>query len=130
MDKAKIIIAEDEFIIAMDIQNILKRLGYFVSAIASSGEESIELASALLPDLILMDIKLRGRLDGISAAEEIYQRLGIPVIFISAYGEDSLQKQMNGSNDFKYIRKPFLEWELRDTVAAMLQPNNSVIVSN
>jgi len=130
LDKAQIIIAEDEHIIALDIQNILKKLGYFVSAIVSSGEESIKLASSLLPDLILMDIKLRGKLDGISAAEQIYRRFSIPIIFISAYGEDSMHANIDDNNAYEYIKKPFLDWELRDTVAEMLQRNNGHKTSN
>ena len=80
-----ILIVEDENIIAMDIQFMLENLGYKISGVVSSGEDSIKKASNMLPDLILMDIKLKGKIDGVRAANQIYESLRIPVVYLTAY---------------------------------------------
>ena len=79
MDKARILIVEDERIVAEDIQISLAKLGYSVAGIAASGEEAVEKAEELCPDLVLMDIKLKGDMDGVEAAEQIRARFAIPV---------------------------------------------------
>ncbi len=84
MAKAKILIVEDEGIVAIDIRRRLKRLDYDVAAVAGSGEEAIEKAIETHPDLVMMDIKLRGEMDGIQAAQQILDLLGIPVAYLTA----------------------------------------------
>jgi CheY-like chemotaxis protein len=81
---AKILIVEDEGIVALDIQARLEGLGYEVPAILATGEEAIRTAVELQPDLVLMDIRLRGELDGLQAAEQIRVRCGIPIVFLTA----------------------------------------------
>jgi CheY-like chemotaxis protein len=85
MANAKILVVEDEAIVAKDLQYRLTKFGYTVPAIASSGEEAINKAVEISPDLVLMDIRLKGSMDGIEAAQEIYKRLDIPVIYLTAY---------------------------------------------
>jgi CheY-like chemotaxis protein len=80
MSQAQILVVEDESIVALDIQDRLIRLGYTVSASASSGAEAIRKAANRRPDLVLMDVKLRGEMDGIEAAERIRARFDIPVV--------------------------------------------------
>lgn len=87
MAKAKILIVEDEIIIAKDIQNTLKSLGYDAPAIAFSGEEAIKKTEEIQPDLVLMNIALKGEMDGIEAATEIRNRFTIPVVYLTAYRE-------------------------------------------
>ena len=85
MEKAKILIVEDEAIIAMEIENQLQGLGYEVTSIVDTGEKAIKKAEEDKPDLMLMDIRIKGEMDGIEAAEEIRNRFGIPVVFSTAY---------------------------------------------
>jgi CheY-like chemotaxis protein len=89
MNQAKILIVEDEFVVADDIEARLLDLGYAVAGKANSGAEAIELAESHSPDLVLMDIHLRGPMDGITAATEIRQRFNLPVVFLTAYADDS-----------------------------------------
>ncbi|MCP4631777.1 MAG: response regulator, partial [candidate division Zixibacteria bacterium] len=85
MEKAKILIVEDEAIIAMEMENQLQELGYEVTSIVDTGEKAIQKAEEDRPNLILMDIRIKGEMDGIDAAEVIRNRFGIPVIFSTAY---------------------------------------------
>ena len=115
----KILIVEDENIIALDIRSMLEDLGYMVSAIASSGEESIRKASKTKPDLVLMDMKLKGSLDGVSAGEEIYKQLQIPIVYLTAYSDQSTIKRINKGKNGKpstVINKPFDEGELQTVI--------------
>jgi diguanylate cyclase (GGDEF)-like protein len=107
MAQAQILVVEDENIIAKDIERCLQGLGYAVPAIASSGEDAIEKAAAFHPDLVLMDIRLKGRLDGVSAAQEIGGRLGIPVVFLTSYADDATLRRAKVTEPLGYIVKPF-----------------------
>lgn len=102
-----ILVVEDERIVARDLQSRLKRLGYSVPAIACSGEEAIAKAEQVQPSLILMDINLKGKIDGIEAARQIGERLKIPVIFLSAYDDDSTVTRAQGLKPADYLGKPF-----------------------
>jgi CheY-like chemotaxis protein len=120
METPKILIVEDEAIIALDIQYTLENLGYRVPAVVSSGEESIEKASEIHPDLVLMDIKLSGDMDGISAAEQIYNRFRIPVVYLTAYSDEKMLEGMRRTMLFGYISKPFDEGVLKSTIEKVL----------
>ena len=112
----KIMIVEDENIIALDIRSMLEDLGYLVSDIVSSGEESIQRASKKKPDLVLMDVKLKGSIDGVSAGEEIFRQFRIPIVYLTAYSDQATIKRINGrknGNSPAVINKPFDEGELR-----------------
>ncbi len=115
----KILIVEDENIIALDIRSILEDLGYMVSAIVSSGEESIQKASKMKPDLVLMDIKLKGSIDGVSAGEEIYKQFRIPIVYLTAYSDQATIDRINNGkngNPSTVINKPFDEGELQTVI--------------
>ena len=116
----KILVVEDEAIIAMDIQSILKKMGYVDSEVVFSGEESIEKVAARRPHLVLMDIKLKGNLDGIQAAKHIFYEYQVPVVYITAFGDENTIKRANGTARFGYITKPFEEAELRSTIQEAL----------
>ena len=88
MTKSTILVVEDENIIARDIQNKLKRLGYAVSAVVFSGEEAISKVEETHPNLVLMDIMLKGDMDGIEAAGQIHSLFDIPVVYMTAYADD------------------------------------------
>src|SRR5438067_12105306 len=88
MNQTNILVVEDERIIAFDLKQRLEALGYRISAVVPSGEEAIEKAAELQPDLVLMDIHLEESMDGIEAAQRIHERLRILVVFLTAYAED------------------------------------------
>ena len=120
MAPARILIVEDEAIVAADIKGTLKGLGYDVPAIAFSGEEALKKTEELHPDVVLMDIVLRGQMNGIEAAQKIYERFGIPSIFMTGYSEEII-KQLNAGNPFLSVIKPVEEEELHKTILKALK---------
>ena len=106
MKKTRILIIEDEPVIGMDIQGTLKKLGYDVPAVITTGEEALERAGELKPDLILMDIVLPGKMDGIDAARQIRERYDIPVIFITAHSEAETFERARETEPYGYLIKP------------------------
>jgi len=82
MAKAEILVVEDESIVARDLASRLEQLDYAVTALAASGPEAIRKATETLPDLVLMDVRLRGDMDGIEAAQQIRERLNVPVVYL------------------------------------------------
>ncbi len=127
---ARILIVEDENIIAMDIQYTLRKMGHDVFAIVSSGEESIKIASISMPDIVLMDIKLKGKMNGIQAAKKIYRQFRIPVIYFSAYGDELEFVQSGRFEPFEFIRKPFIEGELEDKISGVLHKSRKYTTLN
>lgn len=117
----RILVVEDEIIIARDIQSSLESLGYQVLAIAISGLEAIEKTQNLRPDLILMDIRLRGDMDGIEAAEEIWKRFRIPIVYATGYSDWATLERARQTAPFGYILKPVEERELYVTIETALQ---------
>lgn len=120
MNPLKVLVVEDENIIALDIQSTLKRFGFDVCGVVSTGEESIESAIRTNPDIILMDIKLRGKMDGIYAAKKIQSKSNVPVIYLTAYGDESTLNRVDRTKPFGYINKPFEETELHSEIAHLL----------
>lgn len=112
MKRPKIMIVEDEWIIANDIKNCLIDLGYMVASIAATGAEAIEQAGQDAPDLILMDIMLKGEMNGIEAAKVILERYDIPVIYLTAYDNQYLVEQAKQTENYGYLLKPFKDREL------------------
>jgi len=113
---AKILIVDDEAYVSTQLEERLISMGYDVVGRASSGETSIGIAKSLHPDLILMDIVMPGRLDGIAAAETIKEKLDIPVIFLTGYAEDQFIERAKNVEPFGYIVKPFQEKELKASI--------------
>lgn len=120
MNNANILVVEDESLVAKDIQNRLKKFGYAVPAIASTGEEAIKKAAEGYLDLVLMDICLKGKMDGIEAAQEIHNNFNIPIIYLTANADDSTLERAKVTNPFGYILKPFKEKELKTTIEITL----------
>ncbi len=118
--KSKILIVEDEGVVAKDIQMRLERLGYAIVGIAYSGDEAIEVAGQLSPHLVLMDVKLRGDMDGIEAARQIRDRFNIPVIYLTAYTDDMTLKFAKTAEPYGYIVKPFGDRELHSNISMAL----------
>ncbi|MBN2413737.1 response regulator [candidate division KSB1 bacterium] len=115
-DKARIMVVEDEFIVSMEIQDRLKGLGYSIAYAAASGEEAIVKAGETQPDLVLMDIMLKGKIDGVFAAEQIKNRYDIPVIYLTAHSDEATLTRAKVSEPFGYLIKPFDERALHTTI--------------
>ena len=114
-------IVEDEAIIALDLQRTLEGLGHAVTARLSSAAEAVEKASADTPDLVLMDVLLKGDMDGIEAAEIIHSRLAVPVIFLSAEANQDQLDRARLPASCCYIRKPFSTMELKAAIESALE---------
>ena len=113
-------VVEDEGIVAADIQDRLVSLGYEVSAVVHSGEEAEPKAQETKPDLVLMDIKLGGKMDGVDAARLIQQRLDIPVVYLTAHGDEATLRRAKITEPFGYILKPFDERALHTNIEIAL----------
>ncbi|MBI5591518.1 MAG: response regulator [Deltaproteobacteria bacterium] len=116
MSCAKILIIEDEAIEAMDIQQRLVSFGYPLPDVAYSGEEGVKKVEKTQPDLVLMDIMMPGKIDGIDAAEQIRSRFDIPIIFLTAHTDENTLRRAKITKPYGYIVKPFMERELHITV--------------
>ena len=120
MDRAQVLVVEDEAVVAMDIQSKLEELGYSVIALIRSGEEAVQTACEMRPDLILMDIKLHGDFDGISAAACIQECNPTPVVYMTAHGDKDTLHRANMTEPLGYIIKPFDEQDLRAAIEVAL----------
>ncbi|MEG4204624.1 EAL domain-containing protein [Microcoleus sp. Pol7_A1] len=120
MFNKKILIVEDESIIAEDISDCLISLGYRITGMVYSGEEAIESVAQFRPDLVLMDVNLQGEIDGITAAAEILSRFQIPVVYLTAYADENTLWRVNATKPFGYIVKPFEEKNLHTTIQLAL----------
>jgi two-component system, sensor histidine kinase and response regulator len=112
----RILIVEDEAILAMDLEEILQQSGYSVVGLCDSGEEAVEESSRLYPDVIIMDITLKGDMTGIDAAVVINQKLDIPIIFLTSHDEDDVISSAQKSGSFSYLVKPVNVQELRANI--------------
>ena len=115
-----LLVVEDEVIVARDLQATLEDLGYSVPEIADSGEMAIQLAVEIRPNLVLMDIRLKGEIDGITAASIISQELEIPVVYMTAHTDENTLARAKLTGPFGYIIKPYEERELRTTIEIAL----------
>jgi PAS domain S-box-containing protein len=120
MTATSILIVEDQRVVARDIGEHLVRLGHSVAGVTTSGAEAVRLAGELRPDLVLMDIHLEGAVDGVEAAREIRERLGLPVVYLTAYADDETLRRAKVTEPFGYILKPFEERELRTVIEMAL----------
>ena len=113
----KILIAEDETIIRLDLRELLEHAGFDVCAEAKDGEEAIELARSAQPDLAVLDVKMP-KLDGIEAARRILEERPIPIVMLTAYGQDELVSRAVEAGVFGYLVKPFREQDLLPAIKA------------
>lgn len=126
MSKFNIMVVEDESIVAKDIQQSLKKLGYNVVDVCSTAESAIISALEKKPDLILMDIMLKGEKSGIDAADEIKRTMNVPVVFLTAYADESTLNKAKITEPYGYIIKPFKEIELHTTIEMAIYKHNKV----
>lgn len=123
-ERARILIVEDEIITAMDLAAELEVMGYLVVDTVGTGQEAIEKVELFRPDLVLMDIVLRGDMDGIQVAEQIHD-LNIPVVYLSAYSDDTTVERAKKTFPFGYLIKPYQKDELYSTIETALQQHKS-----
>jgi CheY-like chemotaxis protein len=116
LTKINIAVVEDEGIVAMDIKKSLQVLGYNVPFISDSGEKAIRILEDNKADLVLMDIVLKGKMDGIETAKIIINKMNIPVIFLSAFEEESTQERAEILNMCGYLVKPFDDNNLKTII--------------
>ena len=120
MPETRILVVEDEAIVAMDIAATLRRFGYCVADVVDSGPAAIDAAAAATPDLVLMDIRLRGAMDGVEAGGVIRERFQIPVVFLTAHADEATVERSAAAAPYGYVLKPFEEGELRRAVEIAL----------
>ncbi len=121
MQNESILIVEDEVLVAKNLQNILISHGFDVPFICDNGKDAIEKARELKPSIILMDIMLKGKMDGIDAAEYIYNRLNIPVVFLTAYGDENTLERAKSAEPYGYLLKPISDSILKTTIEMAIQ---------
>lgn len=121
----RVLIVEDESIVALDLQSLLLRLDYVVCGRESTGEGAVEAARREEPDLVLMDISLAGEMDGITAAESIRRELDIPIIFLTAYADKTTVERAKASDAYGYLLKPFQEREIEIAIDLALVKHSS-----
>lgn len=125
MSKTTILIVEDEAIVAADLAGKLGQLGYEVAGTAAAGQDAVEMACRLLPGVVLMDIQLKGSMDGVEAAAAIRRQVDVPVIYLTAHSDSATLSRAMVSEPFGYILKPFEERELATTIAMALYKHQS-----
>jgi diguanylate cyclase (GGDEF)-like protein len=117
----RVLVIEDEAIVAFDMRRRLTRLGYEIPAIASSGREALRALPNARPDVALVDINIEGDVDGIDTAAQIVERLGIPIIFVTAYSDERTLARARQTHPHGYLLKPFSERELHATIQMSLE---------
>jgi DNA-binding LytR/AlgR family response regulator len=125
-ESVNILVVEDESIVSKDIQMSLKKLGYNVVGAASNGDKALELAKEFEPDLVLMDIMLKGKKNGIEVAAEIKEILDIPVVFLTAYADESTLNKAKVTEPYGYIIKPFKEVDIQTSIEMALYKHKKV----
>jgi DNA-binding response OmpR family regulator len=110
------LIVEDETLIAEELKERLERFGFSVIAVVDTAEEGIRIATMECPDLVLMDVRLRGEKDGVQAAAEIRQRVDVPIIYLTAYSDRATLDRAKHTEPYGYVLKPFHERELQVTI--------------
>jgi CheY-like chemotaxis protein len=128
--RSKIIIVEDEIIIALDLKLRLENLGYNVIHTAFNGEDAIKRTGETSPDLVLMDIQLNGEMDGIYVAQQIRRLYNIPFIYLTGSYENSLIERAKQTNPVGFINKPFDESEIQNLIEMAISQKQDLDISN
>jgi CheY-like chemotaxis protein len=124
MPKVKILVVEDDKILAMGLEKKLKDSGFAITGIASSGAEAIDSVKEIQPDLVLMDIVLKGAMDGIETAKFIISLYDIPIIYLTAYADDEILERAEKTCPYGYILKPYKDNELIANIKMAIYKHN------
>jgi PAS domain S-box-containing protein len=120
MTKARVLVVEDEGVVALALRRCLESLGHEVTGSVATGEDAIRRAREIEPDIILMDIRLKGAMDGIQTAERILSTMKIPVIYLTAYSDEETLKRARSTDPFGFLLKPFDESAVRSAIEMTL----------
>lgn len=120
----QVLVVEDERLVAADIQEHLEKLGYAVPRVMATGEDAIRSATETRPDLVLMDIQLKGHIDGIQTAQILQTRLNVPVIYVTAFADDHTLQRAKNTEPYGYVLKPFGKKELQTAIELALHKHN------
>ncbi len=115
------LIIEDEILIAEELRERLSRLGFYVIAAVDSADEGIAIATRERPDLVLMDIRLKGEKDGVQAAKEIRQQVDVPIVYLTAHSDELTVDRAKETEHDGFILKPFQKHELQSTIEVAMQ---------
>lgn len=126
----EILIVEDEGIVARDLKRELESLGHVVCGIATTGRDALQIAESASPDLVLMDINIKGNLDGVHVAKEMRNRLNLPVLYLTAYADEWTLERVKETQPVGYIVKPFTTKELRAAVEIALHQKSPTSVKD
>jgi DNA-binding NtrC family response regulator len=122
---ANLFVVEDDFITAKSLQHTLEELGYRVVGTAASGEEALKKISYLRPDLVLMDIRLKGEMDGVFTAQRVQSQFDIPVVYLTAFSDDDTVKRVLHSRSYGFIVKPYTAEELFSVIEKALRKHQA-----
>lgn len=125
MPGSKVLIVEDEVIVAMSIERTLSSFGYDIVGLSTTPEDAIRIAEELKPDLVLMDINLEGEIDGIDAAEKISENSDIPVVYLTSYSNEETLRRAMGTNPYGYLTKPVRPKEIYTTIETALNKHRA-----
>jgi len=124
MTEIRILVVEDEAVVALSERFVLESMGYRVTSTAGSGEQALELIERDRPDVVLMDVLLQGPMDGLEAARHIDRQFGIPVVFVTAHEDSDLVERAGLSGASAHVSKPFKDSELRQKIEQVLAPKD------
>jgi CheY-like chemotaxis protein len=124
----RILIVEDERIVAEDLKRLLERMGYAVSGVAASGEEALRNVRASRPDLVLMDISIEGPMDGIEVARRLRAEYGVPISYLSAHADIPTIERAKDTMPFGYISKPFEAQTLQIVIELAINRHKTAVV--
>ena len=124
--KTKILIVEDEMILANDVKYQLEELDYNVVGIVNNGKDAIKLTLETNPDVILMDIVIKGDIDGIETAQQINKQYNIPIIYTTAYFDEEILERAKKTKPFGYIIKPYQEGQIHTAILLAIQRHNKI----
>jgi PAS domain S-box-containing protein len=125
MANTKIMVVEDDGLVAAHLERALQQMGYEVAAVLAAGEEAVDQAGELRPDLILMDIKLRDKMTGVEAAALLHNRWDIPVVYLTAYADEAILQQAKVTEPYGYLAKPVRDKELHATIEMALYKHHT-----
>ena len=119
--RVSILVVEDELIVAEDLRRRLKAMGYEVTGVVTNGEDAIRRVEELSPDLVVMDISLRGEMDGVEAAHRIRQQFGTPIVYITGHGDPDTLQRAKSTPGFAFVLKPVEDREMQYVIELVLK---------